>query len=80
MQGSSSLQLGKPPLLGAAGAAMDAWRVLVGTRLLQQAAISLAIRLPLPMNALITVGGVLLTRNNGAFCKTEVRVGGGGAP
>lgn len=67
----------KPPLAGATGAAVDAWRASMGMRLLPQALISLAFRLPLQLEAVTTASVLYLQSNTRAYCQTEVRLAGG---
>lgn len=50
---------------------MDAWRVLMGTRLLQQIIISLAFRLLLPLAVMTTAAVLYIQSDVAAMCQTE---------
>lgn len=70
--GAAGLILGRPAQGGLRGAALDAFRLVLGTRLLSNALATLMVPLPLPVAAVTNAATVLLTRNNEQLCQTEV--------
>lgn len=60
------------PRHGAAGAVVDALRVLLGCRLLSNALITLLFPLPLPLAAAVHAAVVALTVNSNGYCDTPV--------
>ncbi|KAL4424669.1 hypothetical protein ABPG77_004476 [Micractinium sp. CCAP 211/92] len=70
--GGAALLLGRPAQEGLPGVALDAFRLMVGTRLLGNVLATLMVPLPLPVAAATNAATVLLTRNNQQLCQTEL--------
>ena len=72
-EGAAGIMISRPPTPGMRGLAVDVVRLLVGLRLASAVLITLLIRVPLPIAACAHACVVLLTRNNEAYCASQVR-------